>query len=126
MAAPGAGFPHGLDESGVSSDPEVLAMRAADPLVHDRISPRAYFALRAAQHRVMANAHRLQVPALIVQGAADRVVDPHGALEFIGLAPHAMARLVTVTGAYHEVLNDPTRLATIREIIAWLDAVLVV
>lgn len=124
--APAAGFPHGLDESGVSSDPEVLALRASDPLMHDRISPRAYFALSAAQRRVMAGAHRLQVPALIVQGAADRVIDPRGALEFTGLAPHSMARLVTVTGGYHEVLNEPSRSGTIREILAWLDAVLVV
>jgi alpha-beta hydrolase superfamily lysophospholipase len=126
FAAPGAGFPHGLDESGVSSDPEVLELRASDPLVHDRISPRAYFELADAQHRVMANAHRLQVPTLIVQGAADRVIDPHGALEFTGLAPHSMARLVTVKDAYHEVLNEPSRTETIREILAWLDAVLVV
>jgi len=75
---------------------------------------------------VMANAPRLQVPALIVQGAADRVIDPQGALEFTGLAPHALARLVTVTGSYHEALNEPSRAATIREVIAWLDAVLVV
>jgi alpha-beta hydrolase superfamily lysophospholipase len=126
VVAPGAGFPHGLDESGVSSDPEVLALRASDPLVHDRISPRLYFALSEAQRRVMASAHRLQVPALIVQGAADRVIDRSGALEFTGHAPHAMARLVTVTGAFHEVLNEPSRLATIRDILAWLDAVLVV
>lgn len=124
--APAAGFASGLDEPGVSSDPEVLALRASDPLVHDRISPRTYFSVIAAQQRVTANAPRLQVPALIVQGAADRVVDPRGALEFTGLAPHAMARLVTVKGAYHEVLNEPTRAATIREILAWLDAVLVV
>jgi alpha-beta hydrolase superfamily lysophospholipase len=124
--APAAGFPSGLDEPGVSSDPEVLALRASDPRVHDRISPRTYFSVIAAQQRVMANAPRLQVPALIVQGAADRVVDPKGALEFTGLAPHAMARLVTVKDAYHEVLNEPSRSATIREILAWLDAVLVV
>jgi alpha-beta hydrolase superfamily lysophospholipase len=74
----------------------------------------------------MANASRLQVPALIVQGAADRVIDPIGALEFTGLAPHALVRLETVKDAYHEVLNEPSRLATIRAILAWLDAVLVV
>jgi alpha-beta hydrolase superfamily lysophospholipase len=124
--APGAAFASGIDEPGVSSDPEVLSLRAADPLVHDRISPRTYFAITAAQQRVMANASRLQVPALVVQGAADRVIDPHGALEFTGLAPHALVRLETVKDAYHEVLNEPSRLATIRAILAWLDAVLVV
>jgi len=126
FVAPGAPFASGLDEPGISRDPEVLALRASDPLVHDRVSPRTYFAVIEAQRRVMAGASRLQVPALIVQGAADRVVDPKGALEFTGLAPHAMARLVTVMDAYHEVLNEPARAATIREIIAWLDAVLVV
>jgi alpha-beta hydrolase superfamily lysophospholipase len=38
-AAPAAGFPHGLDESGMSRDPEVLAWRKADRLMHDKISP---------------------------------------------------------------------------------------
>ncbi len=126
VIAPAAGFPHGLDESGISRDTEVLQQRASDPLMHDRISPRLYFALREAQSRILSEARRLQVPALLFQGAADRVVDPHGALEFTGAAPHGMARLITVQDGYHEVFNDPSREGSIKDLTAWLDAVRVV
>ncbi len=124
--APGAGFPHGLDESGMSRDPEVLALRKADPLVHDKISPRLYFEFNEARQRVLREARRLQVPALILQGMADRVVDPKGALEFTAAAPHGMARLITYADVYHELFNDPARGHAVKDLIGWLDALLVV
>lgn len=123
---PSAGFPHGLDESGVSRDPEVIKGRAADPRMHDRISPRLYFEFNEASQRVMRDARRLSVPTLLLQGMADRLVDPKGALEFAGAAPHGMVRLVTLKDAYHEVFNDPGRDAVIKDMLAWLDAAMVV
>jgi alpha-beta hydrolase superfamily lysophospholipase len=126
VTAPGTGFAHGLDESGMSRDPEVLALRKSDPLVHDRISPRLYFALNEARQRVLREARRLQVPALLLQGMGDRVVEPAGALEFNGAAPHGVARLLTYPGAYHELFNDPARGQAVKDLTGWLDAVLVV
>ena len=126
VTSPGTGFPHGLDESGMSRDREVLKQRKEDPLMHDRISPRLYFEFNEARQRVMREARRLQVPTLLLQGAADRVVDPKGALEFTGAAPHGMARLITYRDAYHELFNEPTRADPIRDLCEWLDAVRVV
>src|SRR5262245_7772050 len=124
--APAAGFPHGLDESGMSRDPEVLALRKSDRLVHDKISPRLYFAFEEARQRVMREARQLKVPALVLHGAADRVVDPHGSLEFCGAAPHDLCRLITYRDGYHEIFNDPVREQVVRDLVGWLDAVLVV
>jgi alpha-beta hydrolase superfamily lysophospholipase len=124
--APSLGFAHGLDESGISRDSETMKARAADPLMHDRISPRLYFAIREAQQRVLRDARRLEVPALIQQGAADRVVDPRGALEFSGAAPHGMARLITYRDAYHEIFNDLARDESVRDLAGWMEAVVVV
>ena len=124
--APAQGFAHGLDESGMSRDPEVLERRASDPLVHDRITPRLYFGMEAARKRVMTEAKRLAVPALVLQGMKDRILDPRGALEFSVVAPHGMARLVTYPEAYHELFNDLDRDQVIRDLTGWLDAVIVV
>lgn len=124
--APSAGFSNGLDESGISRDPEVLMARDQDPLVHNKISPRLYFGLEEARQRVLAEARRLAVPTLILQGAADRVVSPSGALELNGLAPHGMVRLITYRDGYHEVFNDLSRDEAIRDLVGWLDAILVV
>ena len=124
--APSRGFPHGLDVSGISRDPEVMERRRADPLMHDVISPRLYFHLEEARQRMAAGAKRLAVPTLVLQGAADRVVNPVGALEFSGAAPHGVVRLLTYKDGYHEVFNDLGRDRVIRDLVGWLDAILVV
>jgi alpha-beta hydrolase superfamily lysophospholipase len=126
VATPSTGFAHGLDESGMSRDAEVLAGRRKDPLVHDRISPRLYFDFNEARQRVLRDARRLAVPALLLHGAADRVTDPRGSLEFSGAAPHGMVRLITYRDAYHELFNDHARAEVLRDLLGWIDAVLVV
>lgn len=120
VTAPSAGFPHGLDESGISRDPEVMRLRDEDPLVHDRISPRLYFELSEAQQRVLRDARRLQIPVLLLQGAADRVVDPRGAAEFHAAAPPGLSKLVTYPEAYHEIFNEPVRPQALRDLLGWL------
>lgn len=123
--SPSSGFPHGLEESGMSRDPDVLALRESDPLVHDKISPRLYFAFEDARQRVMRGARRLDVPVLVLHGAADRVVDPRGSLEFCGAAPRDLCRLITYSDGYHEIFNDPVREQAVRDLVGWLDAVVV-
>lgn len=124
--APSTGFPNGLDPDGLSRDPEVVKAYRDDPRVHDRISPRLYFAFNEARQRCMREARTLQVPALVLQGMADRLVEPKGALEFAGACPHGMMRFVTLKDVHHEIFNDHGREAVIRDVAAWLDAVLVV
>jgi alpha-beta hydrolase superfamily lysophospholipase len=124
--APSSGFPHGLDLSGLSRDAEVRRLYDEDARVHGKISPRLYFALEEARQRCLRDARRLQVPTLLLQGMADRVVDPRGALEFSGAATHGVVRFVTLKDTYHELFNDPGREAVIQDMIAWLDAALVV
>lgn len=126
IATPAGGFPNGLDPDGLSRDPEVVRAYRADPLVHDRISPRSYFSFMEAAQRCRLNIRGLQVPTLMFQGMADRLVDPKGALEAAGAAPHDMMRFVTWSDAYHESMNDVGRENVIRDVAAWLDAALVV
>jgi alpha-beta hydrolase superfamily lysophospholipase len=123
ITTPAAGFPHGLPDAGMSRDPEVLRLRKEDPLMHDRISPRLYFQLTEAQQRVMREARRLAVPALVMHGEADTVTDPEGSREFVAAAPGALARLVTYPGSYHEIFNDLDRARVVRDLLAWMKAI---
>lgn len=125
-ATPAAGFPNGLDVDGISRDPEVVRAYRDDPLVHDKISPRTYFAFSEAAQACMRNIRGLKVPTVMYQGMADRVVDPKGALEAAGAAPHEMLRFVTLSDTFHEVFNDTNRDSTIRDLLAWLDVAVVV
>src|SRR5262245_26046054 len=124
--APTVAFPDGISEAAISRDPEVRQRREDDPLVHGKITPRLYFGLVEARRRVMAEARRLAVPTLIVQGAADRVIDPTGSLELSGLAPHGMVRLLTYRDGFHEVFNDLDREQATNDVVGGLDALLVV
>jgi alpha-beta hydrolase superfamily lysophospholipase len=125
-ATPSAGFPNGLDLSGLSRDPDVRRLYDEDPLVHGKISPRLYFAFNEARQRAMREARQLQVPTLLLQGMADRVVDPKGALEFAAASAHGIVRFETLADRYHEIFNDVGREDVISLLVAWLDAVLVV
>jgi alpha-beta hydrolase superfamily lysophospholipase len=82
--------------------------------------------MEEARQRVMAEAQRLAIPALLMQGMKDRIIDPRGALEFNVAAPHGMARVLTYPEAYHEIFNDLDRDQAIQDLAGWLDAVTVV
>jgi alpha-beta hydrolase superfamily lysophospholipase len=124
--APGMGFPSGIDVSGITRDPEALQRYRDDPRVHDRISSRTYFAFREAGQHCLREARQLSLPTLLLQGMADRVVDPKGALELAGAAPHGVIRFRTFTDGYHEIFNDLGRDEVVRDLAAWLDAAIVV
>jgi alpha-beta hydrolase superfamily lysophospholipase len=120
VLAPGVGIAHGLPLDGLSRDPEVVALYKSDPLVHGVISARLYFGLAEAQARVLATAVALAVPALVLAGTADTVVDSTGARDFVAAAPAGRARFVACAGAYHEILNDVGRDEVARSIVEWL------
>jgi acylglycerol lipase len=124
--APASGFANGLDISGITRDAEALRLYREDPRVHDRISPRLYFAFREATQRCLRDVRQLQIPTLLLQGMADRVVDPKGALELSAAASHGVIRFVTLPERYHEIFNDVGRDEVVKDLTAWLDAALVV
>jgi alpha-beta hydrolase superfamily lysophospholipase len=120
--APGAGFATKLDESLLARDPAVGKAYVADPLVHRRVTAGFVRALGAAQARALGEAARVRVPLLVLQGDADRIVDPAVASELAAAlrCPH---EVVVLPGYYHELLNEPTpAAATVLESIdAWFD-----
>lgn len=121
VASPSIGFPSGLEEAGTSRDSEVVRGRAEDPLVHDRVSPRLYFAFNEARRRVLRAAGRLAVPALVMHGDADRLADPAGTAEFAAAAPRALVTHVVYPGSYHEIFNDLDRAKVEKDLLAWLE-----
>jgi alpha-beta hydrolase superfamily lysophospholipase len=120
--APSIGFPTKLDEGGLSRDPAVGAAYVADPLVHRRVTAGFVRALGVAQETVRAGAPRLRVPLLVMQGDADRIVDPAAAGE-LAARLECVHELVTLPGYYHELLNEPvTERARVIDLLdRWFD-----
>jgi acylglycerol lipase len=120
--APRVGFRSKLDATLLSRDPAVGEAYVADPLVHRRASAGLVRSINAAQAEAFAGAASVRVPLLILQGDADRIVDPSGSRDVAArlTGPH---ELVMLPGYYHELLNEPKPAAAkvLESVDAWFD-----
>jgi alpha-beta hydrolase superfamily lysophospholipase len=120
--APGIGVAR-LDASGVSRDPAVVKAYVEDPLVYTgRISARLGAELLKAMQRINAEANRIRLPVLILQGGADRLVDPDGARMLHDLVGSVDKTLKVYPGLYHEVYNEPERTVVLHDVQSWIES----
>jgi alpha-beta hydrolase superfamily lysophospholipase len=103
---PRLGFATGVDADALSRDPEVGRAYLKDALVHHRATAAFARSFARAQAEALAGAPSLKVPLLILQGDADRVVDPAGT-QAIAARLTGVHELVMLPGYYHELLNEP-------------------
>jgi len=118
---PNLGIGNGLDATGISRDPAVVAAYRADPLVHDRIAPRLVRFLADAGPMVRALAPRWQVPTLLLYAGSDRLVVPAGSAAFAAAAPAAVVTARPFASLFHEIFNEPEQDEVLGVLTAWLD-----
>ena len=112
-----------VDASGISRDPAQVQAYIDDPLVYNgKTTARlACEFLKAMQH-VSTEVSRITLPALIVHGGADRVVDPDGAHMLHSALGSTDKTLTIYDGLFHEIHNEPEHPQVLADISAWLDA----
>lgn len=110
----------GLDSSGISRDPGVVAAYCSDPLIHDRISLGLAKGSMAAVDWVYAHASEFDVPLLLVHGTGDRLAYPHGSQQFAELVG-SDCTLKLWEGSYHELHNEPEKDQVLAYILGWID-----
>jgi lysophospholipase len=118
--APRLRFPSDLDTNAISRDPEVVRAYLDDPLVSQKVSARWYAEILRAIEWAHANAKALQIPLLLMQSGADRLVDPAAAARWTRSAPAGQVELVHWEGLYHEMFNEPERQQVRRRVLEWL------
>ena len=112
-----------LEAEGVSRDPTVVQAYVNDPLVcHGKITARLSAELVKTVRRVTAEANKIALPILILQGSADKVVDPEGAQMLYNTVSSADKTIKTYDGLYHEVYNEPEHHQVLGDVKAWLEA----
>ena len=119
--APGIALGNGLDPGWISRDPQVVQRYRADPLMHDRISPRLARFIVAGGRVVQARAPRWQVPTLLLWAGADRCVAPAGSAAFAAAAPATAVTAHAFPGLAHEIFNEPEREQVFAVLGEWLD-----
>lgn len=118
--APGLALGNGLDPAGLSRDADVVRAYRADPLVHDRITPRLANFFLSASAVVQAAAPRWRVPTLLLYAGADRCVAPSGSAAFAAAAPAEVLKAIGYPGLAHEIFNEPEQDRVLADLDAWL------
>ncbi len=112
-----------LDVDLVSRDKAVVQAYADDPLVfHGKTPSRLASELLGAMQRITAEAARITLPLLIVQGDKDALVDPAGARMLKDRAGSQDKTLKFYEGLYHEVFNEPEKELVLNDVAVWLEA----
>jgi acylglycerol lipase len=122
VIAPKAGV-MALDAQTISRDPEVVSNYANDPLVfHGKTPARLASEILKAMLRVTAEAEKITLPFIVMQGAEDKLVDPAGAQMLYDQTSSNDKTIKIYEGLYHEVFNEPERARVFKDVETWLAA----
>lgn len=125
--APNLCVGNGLNARFISRDERVVASYLADPLVHDRISPRLAAFIATAGPATLATAAQWRTPTLLMYAGADRLVQPSGSRAFAeGATGSTAVKPGTVTekcfpDLYHEIFNELDSEPVFDTLQRWLD-----
>ena len=121
MLLPKAGI-IALDVEGISRDPEVVKAYIDDPLTYKGKTPARLAAeLLSAMEQLQSKAAEIKLPLLIIQGSADRLVNPDGAQFLYDTVSSSDKTLKMYKGFYHEVLNEPEKEQVLGDVESWLE-----
>ena len=111
-----------LDVNTISRDPEVVEAYVNDPLVfHGKTPARLAAELLSAMLRITAEAGKITLPIIVVQGSEDKLVDPSGAQMLYDKASSKDKTLKIYEGLYHEVFNEPEHNQVLKDVEEWLE-----
>jgi acylglycerol lipase len=113
----------GLEVDGVCRDPAVVQAYVNDPLVYKgKTTARLAAEMLKAMQRVSAEATKITLPVMVLQGSADKLVDPTGARMLYDAVGSADKEIRIYDGFYHEVFNEPEHDKVLRDVEKWLEA----
>ena len=117
---PGLALSNQLAVDKLSHDPAVVAAYQADPLVHDRVTPRLARAIVDAGADAIDHAPQWTVPTLLLWAGDDRNVAPAGSARFAARAPQGVVTATVFPDWFHEIFNEPEREQVFAALDRWL------
>jgi alpha-beta hydrolase superfamily lysophospholipase len=100
----------------------VVRAYVADPLNHDRVTPRLVRFIVDGGALVRQRAPAWVTPTLLIYAGADRCVAPGGSDAFAAAAPAAVLQSHRYDGLAHEIFNEPEQARVLADLTTWLAA----
>ncbi len=111
------------DPEGLSRDPAVIQAYIDDPLVYKgKTTARLAAELLKTMQRVPREAAKITLPILILQGGADRIVDPTGARMLHDAVGSADKHIIIYENLFHEIYNEPEHPQVLQDMAFWISS----
>lgn len=118
--APNLAIGNGLKPQWICRDPAVVQAYVADPLVHDRVTPRLVRFMVDDGAHVLSLAPRWRLPTLLLWAGEDHCVNPRGSKAFASAAPPGVLYKRCYRRLYHEIFNEPEQADVLADLTRWL------
>jgi alpha-beta hydrolase superfamily lysophospholipase len=119
--APRLAMTSGLDPTGLSRDEEVVRRYVNDPLVVRTMTAGLGGALLSAAPALRARAREIEVPVLLLHGAADPICPVAGSEEIAKELTAAGSALRVYPELRHEIFNEPERHRVFADAWEWIE-----
>lgn len=113
----------GIEPEYLSNEPFLVQSYEDDPLVTRKISLKLRKQIMDNTQILMAMASRIQIPALMVHGAADPLASPEGTKKFFSRLPSFPKQLHIYEEALHELTNGAESENVFKDMESWLEEV---
>jgi len=105
----------------LTHDAEQAKKYAEDPLITRAISVNVLLDLYEISERIVADAGAIRVPALVLSGGADWVVDVKEQRKFFDRLGSSKKKMRVFDGMYHDLLHEAGRAEVLAEIRAFIE-----
>jgi len=109
-----------IDATALTRDTTEFAAYNSDPLVHNTGTARWANEVLNTIHWIKEHPQDLQLPILMIHGAADRLNLPSGSSNFITRVSHPDKKLLLYPDCFHELHNDLNRKEVLTDLTRWL------
>jgi acylglycerol lipase len=109
--------------SDLSHIDDEVQMYKNDPLVHSKITPQLYVAIRRAGEYILKYAKRIKTPVLLLHGESDQITLFDSTKEIAAKIENCT--FVPWPNMYHELHNETVRGLVFETIVKWIDAIIV-
>jgi len=119
-AMPGILVKSPLDTMGLSRDPKIGEDYLKDPLVHNRISPKLFFAIEKNGDKASHSIYKINIPLLVMHGTMDIITSFRQTKAFVQHAG-SRTRFKEWPGCLHELHNESNGDEIFAFLVSWLN-----